>query len=65
MTNIHNFNDINESITESVFYNTIATNNDNKKNHQAVLSKIDIFALLGRLGINLLLFFQINHRQTF
>lgn len=52
MTNIHNLNDINESKKQSVFYRTIAKNNDNKKNHQAVFSKMDIFALLGRFYQN-------------
>lgn len=52
MTNIHNLNDINESKKQSVFYNTIAKNYDGKKNHQAVFSKLDIFALLGRFFKN-------------
>lgn len=52
MTNVHNLNDIDESKTQSVFYNTIVKNNDNIKKHQVVFSKIDLFALLGRFFKN-------------
>jgi len=52
MTNIHNLNDIDDSKKQSVFYNTIAKNIDSKKNHRAVFTKLDMFALLGRFYKN-------------